>query len=45
VVFSKYHDGNTLGIDGEYTDDYETLIEEFASYCFFKSSDETLALR
>ncbi|SAM00011.1 hypothetical protein [Absidia glauca] len=45
VVFSKYHDGNTLGIDGEYTDDYETLIQEFASYCTFQNSDETLAFR
>ncbi|ORZ22475.1 hypothetical protein BCR42DRAFT_406264 [Absidia repens] len=42
VVFCTYHDGTTLGVDAEFTSDYEALIKKFAGFCTFKNNDDTL---
>ncbi|KAF7726779.1 plasma membrane localization protein [Apophysomyces ossiformis] len=42
VVFCSYHDGSTLGVDAEFTSDYETLIKKFAGFCNHTDTDEAL---
>ncbi|KAI8333974.1 hypothetical protein BC941DRAFT_515970 [Chlamydoabsidia padenii] len=43
--FANYHDGNTLGVDVEFTADYEILMQQFAGYCSYQGKDETLTSR
>ncbi|KAI8367465.1 uncharacterized protein BYT42DRAFT_586339 [Radiomyces spectabilis] len=33
VVFGSYHDGSNLGMDAEFTADFETLLKKFAGFC------------
>ncbi|KAI8883558.1 hypothetical protein K501DRAFT_323404 [Backusella circina FSU 941] len=33
IVFSSYDDGSTLGVDNEFTNDYEALLKRWASIC------------
>ncbi|KAI8984553.1 hypothetical protein BDF20DRAFT_860519 [Mycotypha africana] len=45
VVFTKYHEGSTLGVDSELTKDYELLLKKFADFCNYRSTDDTLTLK
>ncbi|RCH88033.1 plasma membrane localization protein, partial [Rhizopus stolonifer] len=45
VIFTSYHDGSTLGVDTEFTRDYEDLLKKFAGFCSFDTSDDTLQLQ
>ncbi|KAG0174110.1 plasma membrane localization protein [Apophysomyces sp. BC1021] len=42
VVFCGYHDGSTLGVDAEFTSDYEALIKKFAGFCDHTEADDTM---
>ncbi|KAG0757156.1 hypothetical protein G6F57_009707 [Rhizopus arrhizus] len=42
VVFTEYHDGSTLGVDSDFTHNYETLLKKFAGFCSFESSSDDL---
>ncbi|KAL0078182.1 hypothetical protein F4703DRAFT_1797197 [Phycomyces blakesleeanus] len=37
VVFANYHDGSTVGVNSEFTVDYERLVQKFAT--FYDPSD------
>ncbi|CAG8673878.1 5323_t:CDS:10 [Cetraspora pellucida] len=39
ITFCKYYDGSTLGVDTEFTEIYEGLIELLAKYATIKESD------
>ncbi|CAG8505924.1 1213_t:CDS:2, partial [Racocetra fulgida] len=39
ITFCHYYDGSTLGVDTEFTEIYEGLIELFAKYATIKESD------
>ncbi|CAG8707638.1 15472_t:CDS:10 [Dentiscutata erythropus] len=39
ITFCGYYDGSTLGVDTEFTEIYESLIELFAKYATIKESD------
>ncbi|CAG8479589.1 1865_t:CDS:10 [Racocetra persica] len=39
ITFCQYYDGSTLGVDTEFTEIYEGLIELFAKYATIKESD------
>ncbi|RIB09433.1 hypothetical protein C2G38_2108639 [Gigaspora rosea] len=39
ITFCGYYDGSTLGVDTEFTEIYESLIELFARYAITKESD------
>ncbi|CDH49207.1 protein efr3 [Lichtheimia corymbifera JMRC:FSU:9682] len=39
IMFSKYHDGSTLGVDAEFTTDFESLIKKFADLCENNNTD------
>ncbi|KAI7908324.1 uncharacterized protein BX663DRAFT_528761 [Cokeromyces recurvatus] len=45
VIFTSYHDGSTLGIDSEFTKDYEYLLKKFASFCSNDSNETTFNLQ
>lgn len=45
IVFCSYHDGTTLGVDAELTQDYETLIKKFSGFCNYTNEDEAFALK
>lgn len=45
MVFCSYHDGTTLGVDTEFTTDYETLLQDFAGFCNYTNQDTTLATK
>lgn len=44
-MFSKYHDGSTLGVDAEFTTDFESLIKKFADLCENNNTDPNTNLR
>ncbi|KAI9315520.1 hypothetical protein BX666DRAFT_1878752 [Dichotomocladium elegans] len=44
IVFCNYHDGSTLGVDAEFTADFESLIKKFASLCDNNNTDPTACL-
>ncbi|KAI8054905.1 hypothetical protein BDF21DRAFT_403980 [Thamnidium elegans] len=41
----NYHDGTTLGVDTEFTTDYEALLQNFAGFCNYTNQDNTLATK
>ncbi|ORY90398.1 hypothetical protein BCR43DRAFT_111484 [Syncephalastrum racemosum] len=43
VVFSSYHDGSTLGVDADFTSDFEALLKRFAGFCNYDNEDQSLA--
>lgn len=45
VAFTEYHDGSTLGVDSDFTNDYEALLSKFAEFCSFDSTNELLKLQ
>lgn len=45
IVFCSYHDGTTLGVDADLTQDYENLIKKFAGFCNYTNEDEAFALK
>ncbi|KAI9487726.1 MAG: hypothetical protein EXX96DRAFT_593710 [Benjaminiella poitrasii] len=45
VIFTGYHDGSTLGVDAEFTKDYEHLLKKFATFCSNDNNDETSRLQ
>ncbi|KAI8375761.1 hypothetical protein EDC96DRAFT_551519 [Choanephora cucurbitarum] len=45
IMFTSYHDGSTLGVDAEFTKDYEELLKKMAVFCAFENQDETLRLQ
>lgn len=45
IIFSSHHDGSTLGVDAELTQDYELLLKKFAEFCSYENTDETLKLQ
>ncbi|CAO3655219.1 unnamed protein product [Mucor hiemalis] len=45
IVFCSYHNGTTLGVDAELTQDYETLIKKFSGFCNYTNEDEAFALK
>lgn len=45
IMFSKYHDGSTLGVDAEFTTDFESLIKKFADLCENTNGDPNTQLR
>ncbi|KAI8993551.1 hypothetical protein BDB01DRAFT_332914 [Pilobolus umbonatus] len=45
IVFCKYHDGSNLGVDAEFTKQYEDLISKFSLFCNYTNTDDTLELQ
>ncbi|KAI8327241.1 hypothetical protein BD560DRAFT_361587 [Blakeslea trispora] len=45
IMFTSHHDGSTLGVDAEFTKDYEELLRKMAGFCAFESQDDTLRLQ
>ncbi|KAI8636865.1 hypothetical protein BD408DRAFT_425439 [Parasitella parasitica] len=45
VIFTNHHDGSTLGVDAELTNDYERLLKRFAAFCSDENADDTLKLQ
>ncbi|KAG2214014.1 hypothetical protein INT47_001285 [Mucor saturninus] len=43
IVFCTFHDGTTLGVDADFTTDYETLLQKFAGFCNYTTEDPSLA--
>ncbi|KAI9491919.1 hypothetical protein BDB00DRAFT_789231 [Zychaea mexicana] len=44
IVFCSYHDGSTLGVDAEFTSDFEGLVQRFADLCNNNNSDPSISL-
>ncbi|KAI9254466.1 hypothetical protein BDA99DRAFT_518480 [Phascolomyces articulosus] len=44
IVFCSYHDGSTLGVDAEFTSDFEALVQKFADLCNNNNSDASVSL-
>ncbi|ORY95514.1 hypothetical protein BCR43DRAFT_493111 [Syncephalastrum racemosum] len=44
IVFCQYHDGSTLGVDAEFTAEFEALVSKFAGFCSGSHKDESMAL-
>ncbi|KAG2220598.1 hypothetical protein INT45_002620 [Circinella minor] len=44
IVFCSYHDGSTLGVDAEFTSDFEGLVQKFADLCNNSNSDSSISL-
>ncbi|KAF7723476.1 plasma membrane localization protein [Apophysomyces ossiformis] len=45
IVFCDYHDGSTLGVDADFTSDFETLIKKFADFCNYINTDDAVVLK
>ncbi|KAI7871200.1 hypothetical protein BDF14DRAFT_1954770 [Spinellus fusiger] len=45
IIFAEYHEGSTLGVDAEFTVDYELLVMKFAAYCDSKGPDDLVRLQ
>ncbi|KAL0080156.1 hypothetical protein J3Q64DRAFT_1642542, partial [Phycomyces blakesleeanus] len=45
IVFCDYHDGTTLGVDQDFTTDFEALIGKFAAFCNYTNADDSVVLR
>ncbi|KAG0177976.1 plasma membrane localization protein [Apophysomyces sp. BC1021] len=45
IVFCDFHDGSTLGIDAEFTADFESLIKKFADFCNYINTDDSVVLK
>ncbi|KAI9018619.1 hypothetical protein CLU79DRAFT_761167 [Phycomyces nitens] len=45
IVFCDYHDGTTLGVDQDFTTDFEALIGNFAAFCNYTNADDSVVLR
>ncbi|KAI8143040.1 hypothetical protein BJV82DRAFT_613248 [Fennellomyces sp. T-0311] len=44
IVFCNYHDGSTLGVDAEFTSDFEVLVQKFADLCNNNNADPSVGL-
>ncbi|KAI8088994.1 uncharacterized protein BX664DRAFT_125194 [Halteromyces radiatus] len=44
-VFCSYYDSASLGVDPEFTRDYEKLVSRFASFAIYPNDDASLALQ
>ncbi|CEG74206.1 hypothetical protein RMATCC62417_09451 [Rhizopus microsporus] len=45
IVFCNYNDGSTLGIDVNFTQDYEALLKKFSSFCDYSNDDTSFELK
>ncbi|KAI8367580.1 uncharacterized protein BYT42DRAFT_131806 [Radiomyces spectabilis] len=45
IVFCDHHEGATLGVDPEFTADYESLLDKFAGFCNYTNADRSVALK
>ncbi|CAG8481055.1 2565_t:CDS:10 [Paraglomus brasilianum] len=45
IIFCAHHDGSTLGVDNEFTQNYEELIKQFAMYAARQSNDKDIEMR
>ncbi|CAG8535624.1 2807_t:CDS:10 [Paraglomus occultum] len=45
IIFCAHHDGSTLGVDNEFTQNYEELIRLFSKYAERKGDDEDIEMR
>ncbi|KAI8885042.1 hypothetical protein K501DRAFT_271108 [Backusella circina FSU 941] len=46
ITFCSYHEGSTLGVDSEFTNDYEDLLKKWVDFCIYtKESSIQLQVR
>ncbi|KAI7868263.1 hypothetical protein BDF14DRAFT_1794620 [Spinellus fusiger] len=45
IVFCDHHDGTTLGVDTEFTAEFEALIQKFTNFCSYMNTDEALVFQ